>query len=91
MKRLRQKAESRKGKRLAIYRKAFLTTPRGLEVSCNSQGNTAIPRPGGAESGALDLTRDNIDPGLAALIDAWPALPEPIRAGILAMVRASGA
>jgi len=28
-------------------------------------------------------------PDLAAVIDAWPALPEPIRAGILAMVRAA--
>jgi hypothetical protein len=35
-------------------------------------------------------TKPNIDPALAALIDAWPALPEAIRAGILAMVRAAG-
>ena len=28
-------------------------------------------------------------PDLAEIIDAWPALPEPIRAGILAMVRSS--
>jgi hypothetical protein len=27
---------------------------------------------------------------LAALIDAWPTLPEAIRAGILALVRAAG-
>jgi hypothetical protein len=27
---------------------------------------------------------------LAALIDAWPMLPDAIRAGILAMVRAAG-
>ena len=30
------------------------------------------------------------DPGLAAIIDAWPGLSEPIKAGILAMVRAAG-
>jgi hypothetical protein len=29
------------------------------------------------------------DPDLAAVMAAWPDLPEPIRAGILAMVRAS--
>jgi hypothetical protein len=29
------------------------------------------------------------DPGLAALIDASPTLPEPIRAGILALVKAA--
>jgi len=30
------------------------------------------------------------DPQLASLIDAWPDLPEAIRAGIVAMVIASG-
>jgi hypothetical protein len=29
------------------------------------------------------------NPDLAALVDAWPTLPEPIKAGILAMVKAS--
>jgi hypothetical protein len=33
----------------------------------------------------------SIAPELIALIDAWPRLPEPIKAGILAMVRAAGA
>ena len=28
-------------------------------------------------------------PELAEIMEAWPSLPEPIRAGILAMVRAS--
>jgi len=31
-----------------------------------------------------------MDADLARLIDAWPMLPEAIRAGILAMVRATG-
>jgi hypothetical protein len=30
------------------------------------------------------------DAGLQAIIDAWPTLPEAIRAGILALVRAAG-
>jgi hypothetical protein len=29
------------------------------------------------------------DPNLAAVVDAWPGLPEAIRAGILAMVKAA--
>ena len=29
------------------------------------------------------------DPELAVLVAAWPTLPEPIRAGIVAMVRAA--
>ena len=28
-------------------------------------------------------------PDLAAIVRAWPVLPEPVRAGILAMVKAS--
>jgi hypothetical protein len=28
-------------------------------------------------------------PDLAAVVDAWPGLPEPIRAGILALVNAA--
>jgi hypothetical protein len=51
---------------------------------------TAYSAQGGAKSGALTPETLVIDPGLAALIDAWPALPEAIRAGILAMVRAAG-
>jgi hypothetical protein len=31
-----------------------------------------------------------ITPDLAAVVDAWSSLPEAIRAGILAMVKASG-
>ena len=30
-----------------------------------------------------------LPPDLAAVADAWPDLPEPIRAGILAMVKAA--
>ena len=29
------------------------------------------------------------DPDLAAVVAAWPGLPEPIRAGIVAMVKAA--
>ncbi len=31
----------------------------------------------------------SIDPDVAAIIQAWPVLPEAVRAGILAMVEAS--
>jgi hypothetical protein len=62
----------------------------GLEPFSDSQGNTANPPPGSAKSGAVNAQTQPIDPALAALIDAWPTLPEPIRAGILAMVRAAG-
>jgi hypothetical protein len=30
------------------------------------------------------------EPDLAAIVAAWPTLPEPVKAGIVAMVKASG-
>ena len=33
--------------------------------------------------------REPNDPDLAAVLDAWPELPEAIKAGIMAMVRAA--
>jgi hypothetical protein len=39
---------------------------------------------------AHPLARETpIDPDLAQIVESWPRLPEAIRAGILAMVRAS--
>lgn len=39
---------------------------------------------------AQTLARETqIDPDLARLINAWPALPEAIRAGMVAMVKAA--
>jgi hypothetical protein len=45
---------------------------------------------GGAESSALGAQNGLFDHELAAVVDAWPTLPEPIKAGILAMIRAAG-
>jgi len=45
----------------------------------------------GAKSGALRANSTEIDPKLATIINAWPMLPEAIRAGIVAMVKASAA
>jgi hypothetical protein len=62
----------------------------GIEPHQHSPKDLTNPAPGGAKSGALAPENPAIDPALAALIDAWPTLPEAIRAGILAMVRAAG-
>ncbi|MFT5424914.1 MAG: hypothetical protein ACI89L_002717 [Phycisphaerales bacterium] len=58
----------------------------GLELPPESSGKTAIPELGVAESGALPPH----DPRLVRLMESWPDLPEPIRAGIAAMVGATG-
>ena len=42
-----------------------------------------------AESEAVWPNSSPIDADLAAVVDAWPKLPEAIKAGILAMVRAA--
>jgi len=49
----------------------------------------ASGKSGGAESGADSPKTPCIDPELAKVIDAWPMLPEAIRAGIVAMVKAA--
>ncbi len=59
----------------------------GIRTSLDSSTNLATSEQGSAESGALCLA----DPRLGSLIDAWPTLPEPIRVGILAVIRAAGA
>jgi hypothetical protein len=62
----------------------------GIEPHQYSSENSTNPAEGGAKSGALAPENPAIDPTLAAVIDAWAKLPEAIRAGILAMVRAAG-
>lgn len=50
-------------------------------------GNSEFPS--GAKSGALGAPEAPIDPDLAMIIEAWPTLPESIKAGIVAMIRAA--
>jgi hypothetical protein len=47
-----------------------------------SQGATG----GGAKSGADSTAPSPADPDLARIVAAWPALPEPIRRAILALI-----
>ncbi|MGA2035589.1 MAG: hypothetical protein ABSG68_25350 [Thermoguttaceae bacterium] len=56
----------------------------------NFPGKSGFSESGGAKSGALGAQDGAIDPELRAIIDAWPALPDAIKAGILAMVRTAG-
>jgi hypothetical protein len=62
----------------------------GLEQGADSTENTHVPRGSGAESGAPGPQTSANDPQLAAVIDAWPRLSEPIKAGILAMSQVAG-
>jgi len=53
-------------------------------------GKTGISADAGADAGAVETKNCSPDADLQSIIDAWPTLPEAIRAGILAMVDASG-
>ena len=61
----------------------------GNRTPRKNQGKTAVSSPGGAKSGALSVALPDIDPALAALVRAWPTLPDAIKAGIAAMIRAA--
>lgn len=71
-------------------KKKYLVPPRGLETPPQNTSKTHDFELGGAESGALPLDFDQFEPDLQRVIDAWPTLPEAIRAGILAMIGATG-
>jgi len=64
--------------------------PDGAEHGPKSSGKQGVGNPSGAECGALGAREAPIDPELVAVVDAWPKLPQAIRAGILAMIRAAG-
>jgi hypothetical protein len=57
--------------------------------SVKSLGNAISRNPRGAQSGALGTQDPLTDPDLDAIVAAWPTLPEAIRAGIVAMVKAA--
>ncbi len=58
----------------------------GIRTPSEIPLNTTVYDHRGAESGALVVN----DPDLSLILQAWATLPQPIKTGILAMVRASG-
>ncbi|HUT57138.1 MAG TPA: hypothetical protein VNA25_04610 [Phycisphaerae bacterium] len=61
----------------------------GSVSSCKSSALGIPVRERGAESGADSAETAPVHPDLAKVIEAWPTLPEAVRAGILAMVEAA--
>jgi hypothetical protein len=64
----------------------------GFEAITNpavSSGNQQIPTAGAAKASVALCPPMPVNADLRAVVEAWPALPEPIKAGILAMVKAA--
>ena len=62
----------------------------GLEQSAQSSKKTGLSQTADAKSDAFSSDFGPIDADLAALIDAWPALPAAVRDMILALVHGTG-
>lgn len=65
---------------------------RGLEHTPQTPTKTPKAETSGAESGALPAQTaptPPADPALERLVEAWPTLPDAVRAGIAAMIDAS--
>ena len=69
--------------------------PGGFEHSSDPRGKVRSSSTGGTESGTPGDgsagNRQAPDPELAEIAQAWPGLPVVVKAGILAMVKASKA
>ncbi len=65
----------------------------GIELPPENAEKTPVGAESGAQSGAVGAREAvlavPVDPNLAAVVDAWPTLPEAIKVGILAMIRAA--
>jgi hypothetical protein len=64
-------------------------TPRGVEQGAENGGSEALCSGGGAESGAAVDFAHLADPELQVVVEGWEALASPLKAAILAMVRAA--
>ena len=80
-------AGSDSNRRLADYESAAANV-QGAKNAGVVKSSTGMAAPGAARSVESEGETAQLDPDLTRLIDAWPELPEAIRAGIVAMVRA---
>lgn len=61
-----------------------------LELPQQIRDGSTVPDQRGAECSAFDARNASVDPHLVAVVEACGSLPEPIKAGLLAMIHATG-
>jgi hypothetical protein len=64
-------------------------TPTPAENDATDASGKGLPLPASNHENASASNAPQMDPDLTAVLDAWPTLAEPIKAGIVAMVRAA--
>jgi hypothetical protein len=62
---------------------------QGSNSPTESAGKQHDSQSGGAKSGANEPKSASLPPDLAELLMAWPALPDAIKTGIMAMIRSA--
>lgn len=60
---------------------------RGFERRTDSSGKVDNLELRAAKSGAVDAQNTVTDPRLEAVVEAWPELPEDVKADIMSLVR----
>ena len=63
---------------------------KSQRVAPENTEENAHSRNGAAPGAAVGIENDPIDPDLQAIIERWADLPEAVRTGILAIVKAAG-
>jgi hypothetical protein len=62
---------------------------KGIEPSGQPSKKARLFATAGAESGAVGAAFGHFDADLLAVIEAWPSLPEKVKADILALVKSA--
>jgi hypothetical protein len=63
----------------------------GIETPANFPENSTVSSQAGAKSGANNPQNDRSNPDLTLVVERWDSLPDAVRAGIVAMVKAASA
>jgi hypothetical protein len=75
--------------RIAACFRGESVPPRGVEPNAKTTGKNDVSSGQRAKSDAIDPETARNGPDLVTIIEAWPQLPEAVKADIVAMVRAS--